>query len=330
MIRIKIHNILSGLLGLVLFLPQINGQDPEDFPRDTSFTVWGSYQKIRKEFPQARPVREFEDLNILYERNVVYCRAGSRDLHMDIFTPAETVNTKRPAVICIHGGGWASGNKSHLVPLAQKLAENGYVAATVEYRLSPEAKYPAGVFDIKTAIMWIKSNADIYLIDTAKIVVLGTSAGATIASLVAFTPDNPLFRTPSPGIKISDRVHALVNIDGTLDFTVPSESNKDSDPAKPSAAARWFGSTYRQMPDTWKEASPLTYMYEGSLPTLFINSAIPRFHAGRDEYLELLEKKSIYCEVHTIPGTPHPFWLFYPWFDETVNNITTFLKVIYN
>ena len=115
---------------------------------------------------------------------------------------------KHPGVILIHGGGWASSNKSHLVPLAQELAANGFVATSVEYRLSPEAKYPAGVIDLKTAIKWFKQNGSKFNLDTMKIAVLGTTGG------------NSVFLS-HPGFEgISDQVQAIVNMDRITSYNV--------------------------------------------------------------------------------------------------------------
>jgi acetyl esterase/lipase len=316
-----------ALILIFLSLLPVGAQKKADFPRDTTFSVLSAAKKIEKDFPQASPVREFKNLDILSHRDIPYKFTGKRNLHLDIFTPGDRRRSKRPLIICLHGGGWASGNKSHLVPLSQQLAARGYVAATIEYRLSPEARYPAGVLDVKDAILWLKIHADDYGIDTIQVAILGTSAGATIASLVAFTSDNPLFETGSVTPGIHDNVQVLVNIDGVLDFTDPSESGKDKDPAKPSAATRWFGYTYKQKPELWVEASPLTYAEVNGIPSLFINSALPRFHAGRDRYLEILDARKIYHEVHTIPDTPHPFWLFHPWFNETLEIISHFLAL---
>jgi pectinesterase len=244
---------------------------------------------------------------------------------MDIYRPSATVGEKHPCILCIHGGGWASGSKALLAPLAQELASNGYLAATVEYRLSPEAHYPAGVIDVKAAVRWMKRNAAFYGADTNRIAVLGTSAGATIATLVGNTPGHPLYQVAEADTAhCSDRVHAIINIDGILDFSDPAESGKDTDPDRPSAAARWLGATFRENPDTWIEASPLTYAGRHSPTTLFINSAIPRFHAGRDAYTSILDHHGITSLVYTIPDSPHSFWLFHPWFHSTVNYILNF------
>jgi len=317
-------NRIFGVL-LLLYLPVALIAQNQQFPRDTSFNVHSTFIKERKYYPFIKPVQEFVIPGVNEKRNVVYYSFGERKLHADVFYPKRTTSEIHPGVILIHGGGWASGNKSHLVPLAQKLAEHGFVAASVEYRLSPEALYPAGVIDLKTAIKWLKINAAEFGLDSSKVVVLGTSAGATLASLLATTGGKDVYPSHKLDRNASDRVQALINIDGVVDFTTPSESAKDDNPDKPSAGARWFGATYQQKPELWEEASAVNYVDEQTPPTIFINSKNARFHAGRGDFLKVLDQYGIYNEVHTIPDTPHPFWLFYPWFDETWPKIVDFL-----
>lgn len=301
-----------------------------DYPRDTSYSIWSAAQKIKKDFPQAVVVQEFQNKNIAEKRNVVYDSIGKRDLHADLFYPKKRSDKKLAAVLLIHGGGWASGNKSHLIPMAQKLAENGFFTAAVESRLSPEAKYPAGISDLKTAVKWLKINAGHFNVDTSKIAVLGTSSGATLATFLGTTGSNNRFPAHPVNGFVSDKVQAIINIDGIVDFTDPAESAKDNDPQKPSAGARWFGATYQQNPELWIEGSPLTYVSINTPPTLFINSSLPRFHAGRDEYLKVLKANNIFFETYTIPETPHTFWLFYPWFDQTYSKVITFLTNVFH
>jgi len=320
-----------GWLVILLVIPVfVTGQTPKyDFPRDTSFTVWSAAENIRKDFPGAEAVRKFTGLEIQTEKDVVYYSFENRELHADLFYPDKKVSEKIPAIILIHGGGWASGNKSHLVPMSQMLAVHGFFAATAEHRLSPEAKYPAAITDLKTFVKWVKKNADKFNIDTTKIAVLGCSSGATLASFLGTTAENSKFSSHEFERNFSDRVQAIINIDGIVDFTDPAESGKDTNPEKPSAGARWFGFTFQQNPMIWMEASPLIYVNKNTPPTLFINSSIPRFHAGRDEFISMLNQYGTYSEVHTIENTPHPFWLFHPWFDEIPEKITAFLNKVF-
>lgn len=125
-------------------------------------------------------------------------------------------------------------------------------------------------------------------------------------------------------------MQAIVNIDGIVDFTDPAESAKDDDLNNPSAGARWFGYTFQQNPEIWIKASPLSYVSKNTPPTIYINSALPRFHAGRDKFIDILTDNHIYSEIHTIENTPHPFWLFHFWFNETWPKIVNFLQLILN
>ena len=87
----------------------------------------------------------------------------------------------------------------------------------------------------------------------------------------------------------------------------------------------WFGALYKDKPEIWKEASPINHVDAKTAPILFVNSSLERFHAGRDEMISRMNKLGIYSEVHTIPDTPHPFWLFHPWFEEASECIGRFL-----
>jgi pectinesterase len=225
----------------------------------------------------------------------------------------------------IHGGGWNSGDRTMLYPMATELAANGYVAFTVDYRLSPEAKFPAAIFDLKYSVKWLKANAEKYNIDTNKIAILGCSAGGTLASFVGATINNSEFEPRDNSPDYSTSLQAIINIDGILDFTHPAESGKDTDPENASVGKQWLGNSYKENPQIWIDASPLTYVNDKTPPMLFINSSIDRFHAGRDEAIQILNENNIYNEVHTISDTPHSFWLFEPWFDETMRLTLNFL-----
>jgi acetyl esterase/lipase len=291
---------------------------------DTSFTVYSAFDKAVKEYPFIKIVKPVLPKNVIAEDNIVYKSVEGHKLRLDLFYPKD--GNKYPAVLLIHGGGWSSGDKSHLVPMAQKLALKGYVAASLEYRLSPEAKYPAAIYDIKDAIKWLRANAEKYKIDTNKIAALGCSAGGHLAALAGTTNGLTKFEDKNGDSKHSSNVQAIVDMDGVLDFTDPHESGKDKDPLKPSAGKRWLGYSYKENPEIWVEVSPLTYVGKNTPPIAFINSSLPRFRGGHEETREILKKYNIYYEVHTIPDTPHPFWLFHPWFEKAFQYVVNFLN----
>ncbi|WP_324719958.1 pectinesterase family protein [Salinimicrobium sp. HB62] len=284
------------------------------------YSISTTYEKLKKDYPFIRPVESQLSERIVARENIVYKSTAEKELTADVFLPKAEKGEKFPVVLLVHGGGWLTGSKENLHPLAQKLAAEGCVAVTAAYRLGTEAVYPAAVIDLKDAVKWIKENADKYHIDPAKIAVLGASAGAQLATLVGVTPQSQLFKGEHQDL--SDEVQAIVNIDGIVSFIHP-------DAEEGWMAATWLGGSKADKFKTWKEASPLEYVDGDTPPTLFINSSYPRFHAGRDEMVELLDRYEIYNEVHTIDKTPHAFWLVHPWFDETVRLTTNFLDRIF-
>jgi pectinesterase len=248
-------------------------------------------------------------------------------LQLDVFSP-RYYKGKLPAVLMIFGGGWRSGNRSMHVPMAMSLAARGYIVVTADYRLSTEALYPAAVNDLKTAIKWLRANAKKYHIDKDKIATWGFSAGGQLAVLVGTTGDSPLF--PGNGVydKYSDKVQAIVDVDGTLAFIHP-ESGEGDDSKKISAGTYWFGYTKKQRPDLWQQAAGLNHVDKNTPPTLFLNSGVARMHAGRDDYNHKLDSLHIYHEVHAFAGAPHPFILFDPWFTPSLNYTTAFLDKVF-
>lgn len=322
-------------LGAILSFLSISGfaQTPKilPIPRDTSYTSYQTWLKLKNEYPEIKIVRAKLPSGVVPLQDVVYATIpettfGKRDLHLDLFRPEKS--GKYPALIMIFGGGWRSGNKSMDIPMAQQIASNGYVTACIEYRLSPEALYPAAIYDIKAAIRFLRKNAKEFNIDSEKMAISGCSAGGQLAALVGMTSEIRKFDGDEGNGNISAKVQAIIDIDGILDFTDPNESAKDANPEKRSAGAYWFGATFREAHEKWVEASPLIYACKDTPPILFVNSAQPRFHAGRDSVIAILNKHNIYSEVRTIPNTPHSFWLFHPWFEPTVNYMIGFLDKI--
>jgi acetyl esterase/lipase len=307
------------LLSLIAFSTVAAAQQ---IPRDTSFTVYSAYVKEKKSFPQIKIAEPKLPNGVLAKENVVFSSPSNRDLHLDIFYPPEKTKKGYPGVMLLFGGGWKSGDKSMSVPMAQQIAGKGYVAVAVEYRLSPEIQYPAAVHDVKAAIRFIRAHADDYNLDKTKIAVHGVSAGGQLAALVGTTNGIEKFEGNGGYPKQSSDVQAIIDIDGILAFKHPES-------AEGQVAGEWLGGTYEQKPEIWEEASALTHTGKNTPPILFINSSLPRFHAGRDDMIKKLNAFGIYSEVHTFPNTPHPFWLFHPWFEPTVNHTVRFLDKVF-
>lgn len=296
--------------------------------RDTSYSVISEYNKHRKNYPGIQIVPEFPDPFVKEERNSPYCGTKERELKLDVFYPAEKTTTRRTAILFIHGGGWRSGNKAMHFPLLQRLAALGYVCFTPEYRLSTEALYPAAIYDIKSAIRWIRKNAAKYQVDPGRIVAAGHSAGGELAAFMGATNGMASFEGTGCYPEISSKVNAVIDLDGTLAFIHP-ESGEGDDSKKTSAATYWFGYSKTENPELWKQAAPLTHAGKHCPPFQFISSGVARMHAGRDDFNRILQQHRIYHEVKTLEGSPHTFLLFNPWFDTTIVYMDKFLRTVF-
>lgn len=296
--------------------------------KDTSFNTKRAFAQIQKQFPQASLVESQSSSSVAEKRDISYCNTGTRDLKLDVFYPKIKPRKSLPAVLIIHGGGWRSGDRSQHVPLAQKLAERGFVAITVEYRLSTEALYPAAVHDLKAAVRWVRANAQKYHIDANKIASLGFSAGGQLAALLGTTNGKTVFEGNLGNHPFSSKINAIVDLDGTLAFIHP-ESGEGDDSKGISAATYWFGYNKTQNPELWHEAGALNQVDKNTPPILFINSSVARMHAGRDDMRRKLDALHIYSEVHTFPEAPHTFVLFHPWFEPILAHTTSFLNQVF-
>ena len=299
------------------------------FPVDTSYTVANQLRKYQKYYPYLLAAEDELPKGVVGERDVIYTTLkkteyGKRDLHVDIFQPEK--EGKYPAIILIHGGGWKSGNKSLLVPMAQMIAKRGFVAIAVEYQLALEAPYPAAVHNIKSAIRWMRANADKYNIDPERIAISGTSAGGHLASLVGLTNGVEKFEGTMGHESNSSSVQAIIDIDGVLNFMAPLSLNKERRDDSPDV--QWIGGQFKDVPERWKEVSPIYWANENSVPMLFINSGYPRFHAGQDELIGMLNEWGIYNDVVKFKVRMHTFWLFHPFIDETVDYMVDFMNKV--
>jgi acetyl esterase/lipase len=324
-----ISRYISALIVLNALAQQVFSQN-NNVPRDTTYSVSNVYKLIHRDFPMAVSAKDSVPNGVVANRNIVYSTLdstpfGKRDLHLDIFRPQK--EGRYPLLVMIHGGGWRSGTKEMQVPMAEMLAAKGFVTIPVEYQLSLEAKYPAAVYNIKSAIRWIRANANKYQIDTARIAISGCSAGGQLAALVGLTRGVELFEGDQGNKGQSSGVKAIIDIDGVIDFLAPGSLNLKRQPNSPDI--EWLGGSYELKPSTWKEASPIFWANESTaVPMMFLNSGFSRFHAGQDELIGMMKELKMYTEVHLFDIKMHPFWLFHPWADQTVSFMDGFLKKV--
>ena len=153
---------------------------------------------------------------VVSQQAVVYRQVDDQELHFDFARP-EGVGPF-PCVVCIHGGGWQKGNYRDMRPVIQLLAQNGFAAATVEYRLAPKHHFPAPVEDCKAAVRYFRSHASKYHIDGERIGVVGASAGGHLATMLGLTDEKDGFNSATDKTEVSSDVQAVINFYGAMDF----------------------------------------------------------------------------------------------------------------
>ena len=298
---------ISGLF-LVLLATGAWGQTP--------YNAETTYRKLVRDYPFIRIAGSEAPASVQVRKDLVYLQHPDIALGLDLYLPqpgAKPGAKPAPLVILVHGGGWASGDRTGMAPLAARLAARGFAAATVSYRLSGQARYPAAITDVRESVRWLRDNAASFGIDPARVAISGASAGGQIAALV--------------GMLEPQAIRAVINIDGLSDFTTEEARRHEDDPnKKPSAAGAWFGGRYSEKEASWRAASPITHVGKDSPPLLFIISGVPRFSVGREAMAAKLASFGIASDTVALPGSPHSFWLFDPWVEPTVDAMDAFLR----
>ena len=226
-----------------------------------------------------------------------------------------------PCILDIHGGGWKARQVEADKPMMERLAQRGFVTALVSYRLSTEARYPAALHDCKAALRTLRAHAAELKLDPMRIGCMGGSAGGHLSGLVAMTTGKPEMDGNGPNKEFSSAVKAAVVMAATQDLVV---SYKDKPPAE--GAVLFFGASYQDKPDVYKEASPIEHVRVGVPPTIFIEGEKDTLKIGRAEMMEKLKALGIETAVHTLKDAPHPFWMSQPWLDQTVEISAAFFK----
>jgi acetyl esterase/lipase len=151
------------------------------------------------------------------EKGIVYGKSGGVELKLDLARPAEGKGPF-PAVVCIHGGAWQGGSRVGHRSTIKHLAEHGYVAVSVSYRLAPKHRWPAQVNDVKCAVRYLRARAKELKVDPRKIGALGDSAGGHLALLLGFMDTRDGLEGDGGHSRQSSKVQAVVNYYGPTDL----------------------------------------------------------------------------------------------------------------
>ncbi len=217
---------------------------------------------------------------IRHEPGLTYARAGGQELKLDLyFPPGHSRQDSRPILVLIHGGGWKSGSREDYRPYALKVAKAGYVVASLSYRLSGVAKFPAQIRDVNAALQFLGERSGEYGIDPERIVVMGGSAGGHLAMLAGYAREEADYRpeadadlklVESPG-KIGERkpyaIAAVFNFYGPSDLTTPFARSQ-------SVVSDLIGSPYEEKQAVYLSASPMFRISSDDPPSLVVHGTL--------------------------------------------------------
>ncbi len=248
-----------------------------------------------------------DDLELL--RDVVFGSGGGRELTMHILLPKEKSSLPMPAYVWIHGGGWQSGTKEGGIGQVAPLVRSGFVGATIEYRLTGEAPFPAQIEDCKCAIRYLRAHAEKYNIDVDHIAVGGSSAGGHLVALLGTSGGVKELEGSGGWPDQSSRVQAVVDLYGPTDFKtfVTTDGYKDHNRDGSPESKLLGGGEVLDNPDGIKRLNPITYVDEDDPPFLILHgSKDPTVPLNQSEAMhDALTAAGVESTLHVIDGAGH-------------------------
>jgi acetyl esterase/lipase len=245
----------------------------------------------------ARPTRA----RMKIERDLEYAWVGGRALHLDLYS-IDPATEARPLIAWLHGGGWSAGDK--FPSPAARLIADGYAVASIEYRLSGEAKWPSQVFDCKAAIRWLRANASKYNIDPAHVGVWGASSGGYLAALLGTSGDVKELEGDEGNLDQSSRVQATVDFSGPFD---PVKMEAASKAKSDLAFSVLFGGPLSQNQDKSKAANLVAYASKDDGPFLVIHGTADALVPPQQSEMlvSALKAAGVTASLKFVPGADH-------------------------
>lgn len=239
-------------------------------------------------------------------KGIEYGRVGDRALELDLYSPKDLAKPV-PGLIFIHGGGWKSGNRADYRPYTIPFAQKGYVVATMSYRFSQEALFPAAVEDAKCAVRWMRANAAQLHVDPDRIGIIGGSAGGYLSLMVGYTAGDKRLEGHGGHEGVSSAVQAVVDLYGPTDFDRPIAHDNPT-------VTDFLGKHFKDDPELFRFASPINHVDAKDPPTFVlqgtIDSIVPVEQS--DILVEKLQKLGVPHWYDRLDGWPHTMDLAKP------------------
>ena len=223
-----------------------------------------------KRKPIPSPLGKEGDANMIVVRDIEYAHPPKKKLLLDLYLPDQKSTQPFPVVVWIHGGAWLGGNKKKPFPLL--FVQHGYAIASINYRHSTQATFPAQIYDCKAAIRWLRANAEKYNLHPDRIGVWGSSAGAHLAALLGTSGSGGELDGNLGNRDYSNRVQAVVDFYGPTDFLqMDAAGSKITHNAPDSPESKLIGGPIQENKEKVALANPITYVSEDAPPFLVVH-----------------------------------------------------------
>ncbi len=241
----------------------------------------------------------------LVHRDLAYVTNGHDRQRLDLYLPKDGKDL--PVIIWVHGGAWLAGSKNGFVPLAY--VADGYAVASVGYRLSQHAVFPAQIEDCKAAVRWLRANATTYGLDPNHFAAWGESAGGHLVAMLGTTGDAKVFEV-GENLGVSSKVQAVLDFFGPTDLLqmdshrLPSGQVHDT---ADSPESKLVGGPIQENKDKVAKANPITYVTKEDPPFLIVHGdADPLVPHHQSELLAAaLKNAGVRVSFHTVKGGGH-------------------------
>lgn len=241
-------------------------------------------------------------------RDLSYIPDGHERQKLDLYLPVQKEEAgPLPLIVWVHGGAWLAGSKENCPSI--RFLRYGYAAASINYRLSQHAIFPAQIEDCKAAVRFLRANADKYNIDPNRIGVWGSSAGGHLVALLGTAGDVNQF-DKGPNLHVSSRVQAVCDFFGPTDLTKMSdfESTMDHD-APDSPESKLVGGPVQENKEACSRANPITYVSKDDPPFLICHGDKDMLVPHNQSVLlnDALKKAGVNVKFHTVKDGGHGF-----------------------
>jgi acetyl esterase/lipase len=277
-----------------------------------SIGIWGAVLAAGLLVPGA--AAQAKDYEVTLRTDVQFAEHDGTKLLGDLYLPKGL--DKAPVLVAVHGGGWQVGDRKFYTHWGNYLAKNGYAVFAIEYRLMKPGvtTYPGAVYDTKAAVQFVRAKASELGVDPERIGLVGDSAGAHLAALVALAGEEPQFSNAyrsEPNAAVSAKAKAVVAFYGVYDMPAQWEHDLVSRP-RDNIAEKFLGAAPHTNRKVFFEASPISYVTIDKNSTRFL-----LLHGTHDDivdpatqstaFLNALKQAGFFARTVVIPGAGHFF-----------------------